>query len=368
MSNILITVDDQKLVCTGKPVIASQGVKEDYVVFTFSSEWNGFGKTAYFFKEKDKETVYVSVVDINGKALVPWEATDEDGAIYIGVYGVAGDVVYTSDMLRYEIKAGLYTAGQQSEELTPGVYQQILSLLGNMQQYITDEIDGVKAELAMEGATRSSADDALSGRITANGARIDNIISSFNTNTEEEVLFEGSAKFYGTSYTLTDDVSNYDYLDIYLKSDSTGRRDIRTVPVNEGVIYVLDVVNIGDYVNPSSSHPFIQVTELSLTISGQTMTIENHTWFSNYLDGSQANVSGRISSSSSSDIISAAAYISKVIGRQSVENVEISDIRTGYDGTTYQSAGDAVRGQVSDLHDDLDNKITVSGTSLIIMI
>lgn len=33
---------------------------------------------------------------------------------------------------------------------------------------------------------------------------------------------------------------------------------------------------------------------------------------------------------------------------------EVVDIRTGFDGTVYESAGDAVRGQVEDLHDEVD--------------
>ena len=37
-------------------------------------------------------------------------------------------------------------------------------------------------------------------------------------------------------------------------------------------------------------------------------------------------------------------------------DAELIDIRTGYDSTNYNSAGEAVRSQVSALHDDLNTK------------
>ena len=372
MTNILITVDDQDLVCTGRPIVASQGVNEDSVVFTFSSHWDGFGKTAYFFKQKDKDTVYVSAVDAGGAALVPWEVMDEDGVIYIGVYGVKDDVIRTSDMLRYEIRAGLYTVGEQSQPPTPGIYEQILTLIGAAQDYIDSQIDDVNAALALEGATRASADNSLSGRIDANGARIDNIIRAFNTDGEEETLYIGTARFPTTSYTLSDSVSNYDYLDIYLQSDNSGREEIRTIPVDPGTKYVVDAVNIPAFTNAATSHPFIQVTEIEFSVTGTSLSIYNHTWFSYYTDpdGTAATIStyGQVKPTSTDAIKASAFYIKKVVGRKNVENTELSDIREGYDGTEYETAGAAVRAQISDLHDELDAKITVSGTSLIIKI
>ena len=38
-------------------------------------------------------------------------------------------------------------------------------------------------------------------------------------------------------------------------------------------------------------------------------------------------------------------------------DAELIDARVGYDGTTYQSAGSAIRGQVGDLKEDLDYKV-----------
>ena len=46
-----------------------------------------------------------------------------------------------------------------------------------------------------------------------------------------------------------------------------------------------------------------------------------------------------------------------VDGQQTEGNTELLDIRVGYDGTIYDTAGNAVRGQVSDLNDDLETDI-----------
>ena len=48
-------------------------------------------------------------------------------------------------------------------------------------------------------------------------------------------------------------------------------------------------------------------------------------------------------------------------GTQTAGNMELLDIRVGYDGETYASAGDAVRGQVQDLHTDLESMADIAG-------
>lgn len=138
MSIIKVTVDDQNLHITDAPKIAAQGVNEDYVEFSFSSEWTGFGKTALFYREEDEATVYESIVNANGVALVPHEVTAKDGKICFGVCGVKDDIVLTSEIVKYKIVKGRYTAGEESQPPTLGIYEQMLALAGDM---IQDQAD-----------------------------------------------------------------------------------------------------------------------------------------------------------------------------------------------------------------------------------
>ena len=52
-----------------------------------------------------------------------------------------------------------------------------------------------------------------------------------------------------------------------------------------------------------------------------------------------------------------AAYVQTARGeipiRDEATNAEVSDIRLGFDGTTYESAGEAVRGQTGKIHDNI---------------
>lgn len=143
MSVIKITVDDQNLHITDSPKIAAQGVNENQVEFTFSADWDGFGKIALFYREEDEDTVYESAIDEDGKALVPHEVTDQRGKICIGVAGVKDDVIHTSEILKYKVVNGLYTAGESSQPPTPGIYEQMLALIGNIQTEQTDFINDI---------------------------------------------------------------------------------------------------------------------------------------------------------------------------------------------------------------------------------
>ncbi len=172
MSNIFVNVNDQQLQATNTPVIASRGVKEDYVIFSFSEEWNGFGKTAIFYNRCTPEQIFQSAVDVDGKALVPHEVTEQDGTMYFGVCGVKDDVILTSELLSYNIVKGVYTGGGESQPPTPGIFEQMVTIAGQMQNnydllknQLQTEITNRQMAIAQEAMVRANADQVLSSRM-----------------------------------------------------------------------------------------------------------------------------------------------------------------------------------------------------------
>ena len=147
MSDINVSVLDQQLQLTSTPTVAAQGVNEDYIVFDFlDNSWSGFSMVALFFAEDNPEAVYQSVVNSAGRALVPWEATQTDGAMYFGLAGVNGNIRYTSELVRYKIVAGLYE-GAESVEPTPSVYEQWAAAVSEYAANVAD-LTGDVAELS----------------------------------------------------------------------------------------------------------------------------------------------------------------------------------------------------------------------------
>lgn len=335
MSIIRITVNDQDLVCTSKPVIASQGVEEDAVAFLFSSEWDGMGKVATFFNIANKDEVYTSVVDADGEAVVPWEVTQTEGAFYIGVYGVSGDTIYTSNLLRYTLEKGIYTVGQESEPPTPDIVAQLLSYAG-----------GALAAVADETANRVSADTDLSNRIDVVNSRVDETVSVFGVDSVETTLYTGVARYSGTTYTLEEDASNYSYLDLYI--NAYGKRSVRTIPVTASR-YDVVALNLADYVEGQTTgqNPLIEGAEFQVSVSGTTFSIDNHTYYRNNSAVAGDPVAGQAADAPTSDLTNVAGWIEKIVGRKVAGNTELADIRVGANGTTYDTAGTAVRTQIT---------------------
>lgn len=296
MSVIRLTVDGQKLIPVEKPLIASQGVVEDSVVFDFSSEWDGYGKVALFWRAEDetRENIYEVMVDENSTALVPWEVTQTDGEICITVFGTQGTSVITAEIIKYKVVEGLYTEGQGSEPPTPDIYQQILAIAG--------EVNG-KFETAIDD-------------IAVIDARVDNITAQQTSGMLSNVKIE----VYEATHTL----------------DSTGEAVLVVSPtnapvLNEAGVYVLDVQGVmtqGNYTNCDHSDGYWFFTSGSDNL---TVHFEKSAW---------ANKSTTIR------VIFAVPFTQDLS--------ELTDIRVGVDSTTYTSAGAAVRAQINHLQDEID--------------
>lgn len=346
MSIIKVTVDDQALYVTESPVVAAQGVNENYFQFTLSSDWSGFGVVALFWKEGNEDTVYESVVDGTGKALVPHEMTDLQGRFCVGLAGTKGDIIHTSEVLKYKVVKGRYTAGQGSEPPTPGIYEQMLSLAGEMREAFSEAvtvqgavIEQIRTEQATLRSELTTEQETFEDRITG---QVDTFIGDHSGTYGQTTLWTSSDTngIIGkdTTITLSESVESYDYVDIY--SFNGDKNEIATIPVDsvltQGEGYAIRTVNV------STSTVKMNIVESRITIVGTVFTIVNEYIY----QAGQSNPVHQITQDNKSSYVGAFG-ITKVVGRKLVENAEVADIRVGENGTTYQTAGAAVRGQFS---------------------
>lgn len=131
MSVIRASVTDQRLKITEAPILASGGQNETSVVFTFCEKWDGFVKTAIFYR--DENEVYYCVLDAENTCVVPWEVCSESGTFYIGVFGDKDGTRRTSTTVRYKVKRGAVTDDLYPSDPTPDVYSQIMDMVMDAQ-------------------------------------------------------------------------------------------------------------------------------------------------------------------------------------------------------------------------------------------
>lgn len=127
MSIISVKVLDQTVTVINAPVIASGGVEENYVQFSFDSAWDGFLKTAIFNKANET-TLYSAVLDELNKALIPAEVLNTGGKICFGVVATKDSAVRTSETIVYNIATGYSTTALFAQVPTPDIYTQMYAI------------------------------------------------------------------------------------------------------------------------------------------------------------------------------------------------------------------------------------------------
>lgn len=123
---IEVNCNDQDLKVVNGPLIASGGIHENFVAFTFCEKWAPFTKTAVFYQNPKKP--YYAMLDSNNTCEIPHEVTDNPGYMYIGVFGVTGDITRTSKMIRYQVKQGAIIGESEPSDPTPEVWEQLIAL------------------------------------------------------------------------------------------------------------------------------------------------------------------------------------------------------------------------------------------------
>lgn len=135
-TQINVSCTGQSLTFDVEPLIASGDVNEDIINFIFDSSWDGLVKTAVFYKTENEA---YQILLVNNSGIIPKEVLAESGELFFGVFGVAGNVVKTSEMRSYTVVQGALTTGTIPPDPTLDIYQQVLSYLAQAVQ-ISQEV------------------------------------------------------------------------------------------------------------------------------------------------------------------------------------------------------------------------------------
>lgn len=162
---ITARVEDQALLLLSVPKIASGGANEVRVEVSFSTDWIGYGKTAIFYRNKNK--VY-NVVMTDDACTIPHEVLAEAGRVYFGILGASGATVRTTEVVALSISQGAIT-GVQALEPLPDVYQQVLSAYGHNAEAIAVERARIDNLVKLPNGSTTSDAELQDIRVGANG-------------------------------------------------------------------------------------------------------------------------------------------------------------------------------------------------------
>lgn len=123
MSTIKTKLVDQNITVTNAPNIYSGDVNTDNVVFEFDASWEGFTKSAVFYRNPKERYLQLLKDD---QCVIPHEVMGDEGKVVIGVFGVNDDKVITSEVLYYDIGKGAVVSDEMPEP-TPDIWAQILA-------------------------------------------------------------------------------------------------------------------------------------------------------------------------------------------------------------------------------------------------
>lgn len=134
MTTIKLKTIDENLEFTSSPPVYSGDVNTISIQFEFDEFWDGFVKTAVFYRDISKP---YQVVLNDDTCYIPHEVMKTAGRIFLGVFGVKEDKVKTSEVVFYDVGTGVMTYGsipEPSDEL----WQQILSELNVIRGLATE--------------------------------------------------------------------------------------------------------------------------------------------------------------------------------------------------------------------------------------
>ena len=192
---VKVACNDQALELVDSPVLSSGGINENFLEVQFCSKWDGFEKTAVFYRNENPTTKY-HVLMVDDMCEIPYEVTEKEGTFYFGVFGVLNTVTRTSEVARYRVVKGAITRdSSEPNDPTPSIYEQLLSAYSDMSNNFDNKTSELDERLAKEVSDRQIADakekTERQAEIAVERARLDSLIalkpSEDPTDVEKEI-------------------------------------------------------------------------------------------------------------------------------------------------------------------------------------
>ena len=262
------------------------------------------------------------------------------------------DEMATDGSLLVVIQPYLEPVVADLNELFDEYKTEVNASLGEMQGDIADFITDTNVTVANQN-------DAITGQnnaIDLIDARMDAFIDAHSgmlTFTELYSTTESlGAHNVNETFELSDDYTDYPELDIYWSYSGVQRcQRVKTSDIlATGVELSFYADSTVDASNPAPMFfPFMKI------VNGNTAhtQLKIDSAYSERWSGAEGDNATRSVPTNSADY--SAGSIIKVVGVSYIESAELNDIRVGWDGTTYNTAGDAVREQVEGLYDKVPN-------------
>lgn len=148
---ITAEVRERELRLSSIPMMPSGSRNHLRIRITFDAEWEGTTKTLVAYR--DLSHPYHVPLGMDGTALIPHEVLAEQGLVYLGVFGSAGDQRITSTIVRYGVNEGAITDGLTPSDPTPEMWEQLIAAVNEVRQVAESAMRD--AQTAAQGAHRS---------------------------------------------------------------------------------------------------------------------------------------------------------------------------------------------------------------------